>query len=461
MRTETSRWVRTTDPERTSASLMTRFSEEFHQPATGVWFAPGRANLNGEHIDFHGGRCLPMALSHGTYVAAAPRSDGLLRLRTLDPDLDEGVVELPTTVCGPCSNPYETPATWTAYVSGVLWALQQKYDADEEPLRQGMPEELRLPLGFGADLLICSTLPIGAGLSSSASLECAAAMAFLALGTPVGKQNPAAALDSALNDDARAAIAQACIRAEVEVVGAGTGGLDQTTSMRGAKGTLLSLDCRDFSLSRFDVSALLSEHQLLAVDTGHTHRLADSDFGSRRSEAEAAARLLGADRLRDLLPASSAEAVADTQVVTRTLELFDSLTQGQTTIYGHRPSACRLRLEHALTEMLRSERIHQLLCDDNIDADQLAARIGAEMTEGHRSMRDYAQVSFPLANAVVETALENGGHGARLIGGGFGGSVLVLAPQEKVETIAAELETLSPQIQFLSVDPSAAATHRL
>ena len=90
-----------------------QFLNTFGREAAGTWFAPGRANLNGEHIDFHGGRCLPMALPHGTYVAAAPRTDGILQMRTLDPELDSGVI-----ASGP-----DAPS-WTHYVSGVLWALQ-------------------------------------------------------------------------------------------------------------------------------------------------------------------------------------------------------------------------------------------------------------------------------------------------------------------------------------------------
>src|SRR5699024_9322430 len=88
------RWLLAGDPRAHAATLSHRFTEVFGRTAQGVWFAPGRANLNGEHIDFHGGRCLPMAVRHGTYAAAAPRTDGLLRLRTLEPTLDTGIVDI-------------------------------------------------------------------------------------------------------------------------------------------------------------------------------------------------------------------------------------------------------------------------------------------------------------------------------------------------------------------------------
>ena len=446
-----SRWIPDGGLHAHSASLTTRFSEVFAREPHGVWFAPGRANLNGEHIDFHGGRCLPMALGHGTYAAAAPRTDGVLRLRTLEPSLDSGILEVPAATMPPApagERGEHAEADWTQYVSGVLWAMQQLDQT--EPL-------LALEQGFGADVLIRSTLPIGAGLSSSASLECAAALAFTALGTPLGRQHPGETLTGALNDAHRAVLAEACIRAEVEVVGADTGGLDQTTSLRAAEGRLLSLDCRDFSLVSTDISFLLEKYRFIAVDTGEPHALATSEFGDRRAESDAAAAVLGVDRLRDALPQKPQK----THVEQALRKYDDGATAA--TLNGLDQAACRRRLQHALTEMLRSERIHALLTEPGLlteeDPGQVRAAelFGEVLTAGHASMRENAQVSFPMADQVVETVLAHGALGARLIGGGFGGSVLVLHLKEDAEQITAAAAQLSPNIRFLAVDPSAPA----
>lgn len=442
---DSARWLTAGDPQAHAASLTTRFAQVFGRGAHGVWFAPGRANLNGEHIDFHGGRCLPMALRHGTYAAAAPRSDGLLRLRTLDSQLDSGILQIRTETgarddAGQAGE--RSDDDWTQYVWGVLWAMQQL--AGDAPA-------LAVEQGFGADVLIRSTLPIGAGLSSSASLECAAALAFTALVTPLGQQNPGPKLAAALGDEQRAVLAQACVRAEVEVVGAGTGGLDQTTSLRAAESRLLSLDCRDFSLEFTDTAPLLEKYRFVAVDTGQPHALATSEFTDRRAESEAAAAVLDLKRLRDALPENPSADDVD-----RVLKTYDAAVT-PAALAGADPAGCRRRLEHALTEMLRSETIHRLLTEDAHTVGHAAQAIGAIMTEGHASMRDKAEVSFDLADQVVETVVAHGALGARLIGGGFGGSVLVLLPRHALEPVVTAACRLDADIRFLAVDPSPGA----
>ncbi|MDZ5077261.1 galactokinase [Nesterenkonia sp. HG001] len=451
-----------------SEGLHARFAEQFGRRADGVWFAPGRANLNGEHVDFHGGRCLPMALAHGTYVAAAPREDGLLRLRTLDPGLDDGIQTVSIAAidalvradAGEGSAGEVPPITdvhsivpgvtsgWTHYVAGTLWALQQ--------LGAELPE-LAVRQGFGADLLISSTLPIGGGLSSSAALECSAMLAFVALATPLGEQNPGPALGAALDDALRARLAAACMRAEVEVVGAGTGGLDQTVSLRGRADHLVSLDCRNFSVEHRPTSRLLGEHTFLAIDTQQAHWLGDGQFDDRRADSEAAMRLLGADQLRDVLPESPHLGDVDAG-----LARFDTLTGGAEAIEGRRTSACRRRLRHALTEMLRSEQLDRILGDEKLEPGAGAQQVGHILDAGHASMRDDAQVSFPAADAIVESARAAGALGARLIGGGFGGSVLVLVPRSREDDVVQAVHRMCVEQsftapRFLHVEPSAAA----
>lgn len=450
------------DPQQIAADLHARFLEVFGREADGVWFAPGRANINGEHIDFHSGRCLPMALSHGTYAAAAARDDGILRLRTLDPALDDGVHTIrlcdvapegaPNRVTDGGSCTLEAAPSWTRYVAGTAWALAAL--GREHP-------ELAPVEGFGADLLIVSTLPIGGGLSSSAALECATALAVIALGTPLGAQHGGAALDAALTDELRAKVASACMRAEVEIVGAGTGGLDQTVSLRGLAGDVLSLDCRDFSVDWLPAQRLLEDFVFLAVDTRQAHWLGDGQFDDRRADSEAAADVLGVEQLRYALSAQAC--AAD---VPRVLALFDERTAGLPQVAGRPRAAVRRRLRHALTEMVRSEELAEILADKASDAhvaaEDVAGMIGQIMYDGHASMRDLAEVSFPAADTIVEAAVRHGAPGGRLIGGGFGGSVLLLSRRDDVAALEAAVARACAEAghrrpRFLEVAPSAGA----
>ena len=443
-------WIDPGDPALHAKTLTAEFTRVYGREPEGVWFAPGRANLNGEHIDFNGGRCLPAALAHGTYVAAAPRDDAMLRLRTLDERLDDGVVVLPSPLSGTDSaHPVlaQDAPSWTRYVSGVLWALDRL--APEHP-------EFEVDAGYGAELLIFSTLPIGGGLSSSAALECAAVLAFIATGTPLGAEHPEHRLTGALDDARRTLLAAACMRAEVEVVGAGTGGLDQTVSLRGARDHVLSLDCRDFSVTPLKIAPLLSEHVLLAVDTGHAHWLGDGQFDDRRADAEAAAALLTAQPLRSLLPAEP-----EAHDVDAVLAAFDRQLKadaaGAELVRSRGIAACRRRLRHALTEMLRSEQLLEVLSPGAQEPRTAAASIGEILTQGHLSMREDAEVSFDEADDVVDVALQWGGLGARLIGGGFGGSVLALLRASDVEEVTAALRRKQPTLRFLQVLPSGPA----
>lgn len=424
-------WVEHPDLEAMGRRGFARFRTVFNREPHGIWMSPGRANLNGEHIDFLGGRCLPMALPYGTLVAAAPRTDGLLRMRTLEPTLDTGIVEVPVDSIGPGS-----PQGWAGYVAGALWALR---------LASSQHPSLRVADGFGADLLIRSTLPVGGGLSSSAALECAAILAFVALGTE----------HTELDDATRAVLAQACMLAEVDVVGAATGGLDQTASLRSQAGHILSLDCRDFSITHHSAAPLLSGHRLVGVDTSTPHWLGGHEFSSRRHDAEAAAKFLGTERLRDLLP----EHPTKNDVVAIT-QRWDATAPTYADLDGREPQNARRRLEHALTEMLRSERIDALLRDTSAPSESTSEELGQILTEGHASMRDNAQASFPAADLIVSTAVSHGAAGARLIGGGFGGSVLMLLPIGEVDHVvnAVDQSVLAagmPRPKFLCIEPSA------
>jgi galactokinase len=311
-------------------------------------------NLIGEHLDYNGGRCLPIALPERTTVTARPSTDGQL-----------------TVTSGGLSwagLPGERAEGWAAYVVGVLWAL----DVD-----------------VALDLEVASTVPIGAGLSSSAALECATAVAIdelLALGRT------------------RAELTAACVRAETEYVGAPTGGLDQTTALFAQAGNALLLDFADGSREQVRFDPASADLSLLVVDTGVAHELVDGGYASRREDCERAARNLGVRQLCAITdPASALTALTDERV--------------------------RRRVRHVLTEQQRVTEFVQAL-----DLGEWA-EAGALMTSSHESLRDDFEVSCPELDAVVAAALDAGAIGARMTGGGFGGSAIVLVDSALVPAV--------------------------
>lgn len=309
--------------------------------------APGRVNLIGEHLDYNGGRCLPIALPCRTTVSAAPATDGQLTVTS------GGV--------GWSGLPGEHADGWAAYVVGVLWALG---------------------VDTGLDLTVTSEVPIGAGLSSSAALECATALAVDRL------------LDLGRSRDE---VVAACVQAETEYVGAPTGGLDQTTVVFAERDHALLLDFADGSRSRVRFDPTAAGLSLLVVDTQVSHALVDGGYASRREDCERAAKILGVAALATVSdPASALTALHDDRL--------------------------RRRARHVFTEQRRvTELVEALDLGD-------WAETGALMTSSHESLRDDFEVSCPELDAVVASALEAGALGARMTGGGFGGSAIVLTP---------------------------------
>ncbi|WP_415103565.1 galactokinase [Micropruina sp.] len=347
------------------------FRRAFGAEPDGVWASPGRVNLIGEHTDYNGGLCLPIALPHRTYVAASARSDGRVRMTTdigTEPVWEGTLAELaPRKVSG-----------WVAYCGGPAWALTGAGVA--------------VP---GFDLAVASCVPLGAGLSSSAAVECAVGLALAQL---AGHR-----LDA--GDADRARLAALCVRAENEVAGAPTGGMDQAASLRAQAGHALLLDCRDGSVEqvRFDLDA--AGLALLVIDTRASHSLADGQYGARRAACERGAARLGVTTLREVTDLNAALAALDDDEVRR-------------------------RVRHVVTEIGR--------VTDFVAASEAGdwATAGRLMDASHDSLRDDYEVSCVELDVVVAAARGAGALGARMTGGGFGGSAIALVRPEKMETVA-------------------------
>jgi len=313
-----------------------------------VGSAPGRVNLIGEHLDYNGGRSLPIALACRTSVAVAPRNDGRLVLRSLQEDGEESF-----DVRG-----LEPPGSgWSAYAAGVVWALDLGRD--------------------GLTLLVDGEVPSGSGLSSSAALECAVAVA----------------LTKALDEPrSREELLAACVRAENEYVGAATGSMDQTIALFAEPGQALLID---FASGEHRTVPWSPPGELLVIDTHASHALVEGEYAERRQACESAARELGLQWLVQ----------ADTEQV-ETLE----------------DEVARKRARHVVTESARvTDSVTAL---ENGDWEGF----GRLMTASHTSLRDDYEVSIAELDVAVDAALEAGAWGARMTGGGFGGSAIALVP---------------------------------
>ncbi|NEC67212.1 galactokinase [Streptomyces sp. SID9727] len=351
--------------------LTASFTALYGSEPEGIWAAPGRVNLIGEYTDFNDGFVMPLALPHTARAAVARRTDGELRLHSTD--VPGGVVRL--RVDG--LTPHEGHG-WAAYPAGVVWALRE---AGHEVT--------------GADIQLTSTVPTGAGLSSSAALEVVTA---LALNDLFGLGLDAAEL---------AVLAQ---RAENAFVGVPCGVMDQMASACCTEGHALHLDTRD--LGRCQVPFDLAAHglRLLVVDTRVKHALGDGAYAERRAGCEEGARLLGIPTLRDLPYEELGTAL-------------DRLAES-----GADESVVRY-VRHVVGDNQRVEQVIALL-----DAGDVRAA-GPVLTAGHVSLRDDLRVSCVELDLVVEAANAAGALGARMTGGGFGGSAIVLVEEARAEAV--------------------------
>lgn len=330
-------------------------------------------NLIGEYTDFNEGFVMPLALPHTAVAAVARRTDGILRLHSAD--IDAPIAELRADELTPLSEFGQ--GGWAAYLAGVVWALREAGHTVT-----------------GADIHLASTVPTGAGLSSSAALEVVTALALNDL------------FELGLTGPELARIAQ---RAENDFVRVPCGIMDQMASACATEGHALHLDCRDLSVRQVPFDLAAHGLQLLVVDTRVKHELGDGAYAERRAGCEEGARALGVSHLRDVSYAELPQALA---------ELTD-LTDERIVRY----------VRHIVCDDHRVERVIELL-----DAGDVRA-IGPVLTEGHVSLRDDLRISCAELDLVVDTANAAGALGARMTGGGFGGSAIVLVEEPDADAV--------------------------
>jgi galactokinase len=334
---------------------------------------------------------LPFALDLGVTVAARRRDDGVLAIcsrQAPGPPAELPIASLaPGAVTG-----------WAAYPAGVAWALR----------------EAGHRLAGGASLAVDSDLPQGAGLSSSAALECATALALAEL---YGLDLP------------RPELAILAWRAENDFVGVPSGIMDQSASLLCEAGHALLLDCRSGDMAAVPLDPAATGLALTIIDTGARHVLGDGRYAQRRSECDRAAALLGVGSLRDVTGLAAVAGLAD--------------------------PVLRRRARHVITENERVKETVALLSGGDM------AGVGAVLHASHVSLRDDFEVSWPEADVAVDAATAAGALGARMMGGGFGGSALALVPAEQRTVSAAVIAEFArrgwPPPVFLQAVPSAGA----
>ncbi|HEX6335720.1 MAG TPA: galactokinase [Jiangellaceae bacterium] len=335
----------------------------------GRWAAPGRVNLIGEHTDYNDGYVLPLALAQRVVVQAEFAHHTPTRVRSRQVPDSEVSFDAHSVVPGDVDG-------WAGYVAGVVWALR----VDGHTVGN-------------LDITVDGDVPLGAGLSSSAALECAAGLAWAHLfGLRLAKTE----------------LAKVCQRAENEFVGAPTGIMDQMAAMHGREGHAVFIDTRTLKVSHVPLHLAAARLALLVVDTRAPHRHVDGEYAERRRSCEEAARLLGVPALRDAR-----------------LNQLDTL-----------PDHLLPRARHIVTENARVLEVVELL---RSSADPRV--IGPILTASHLSLRDDFELTVPEVDVAFDTLLDVGAYGARITGGGFGGCVIALVDADRADDAAAAVRT--------------------
>lgn len=348
------------------------FRELYGYEPAGIWSAPGRVNLIGEHTDYNEGYVFPLAIDRRAGVAAAPRQDGVLRLATTAPGSAAAEIKVAELVPGRL-------AGWSRYVAGVHWAFGVR--------------GIDVP---GMDILLDSDVPVGAGLSSSAAVECAAALAVNDL---AGAGLPAEDL------------VLLCQQAENDFAGAPTGILDQSASLLSQAGHALFLDCRSRESRLVPLDLAGEGMSLLVIDTKVSHAHDSGGYAERRRDCERAAETLGVASLRELT-------LPDLVLAAPRLE----------------------RKAYQRARHVVSENARVLTVVAHLEAGRPIRGLGQVLSSSHESLRDDFEVSSPELDLAVETAVAAGAAGARMTGGGFGGSALALVNAAEAGQIGAAVK---------------------
>ena len=343
-------------------ALETTFAELFGYPAEVLAEAPGRVNLIGEHIDYSEGFVLPFAIADRTYAAIARNNDGLIRIASQQRKNRIFTIDIKDVQPG-------SAGEWEKYVLGVIWTMG---------------------ITSGVDILVDGHVPSGAGLSSSAALECSVAVGL----------NTLFGLGKSLED-----LARATQKAENDYVGMPCGIMDQSVSLMGREGAALLLDCRDLTTESVPFDVASAGLELLIIDTQAHHALVDGGYAERRASCESVAATFAIPSMRNL-----------------TMDQLNS-RRGEITETEY------IRARHAVTEIARVKAAVTALKASDF------ATLGRLINESHISLRDDYTVSCPELDTAVDAALAAGALGSRMVGGGFGGSAIALIKADQIESV--------------------------
>ena len=372
---------------------VTGFRKQFGYEPAGVWSAPGRANLIGEHTDYNNGFVFPFGIDRRTYVAVGSRQDDICRVTSA---ISDRTFEYKLSAQKPEN------LDWALYPLGVAWAMASANSK-------------------GFDAFFVSDVPVGAGLSSSAAIECSIALALNDL------------WQAGLSRQELALIGQ---KAENLVVGAPTGIMDQTAAMLAAEDCGVLIDCKLLETELVPLGLSSQGLTIAVIDTRVSHRHSDGGYRSRREACEKGAALMQVESLRELGIDDLAQAE----------KIMDELTFRR----------CR----HVITENERVLAAVAALKEKDM------VRVGDLLLQSHASMRDDFEISIPELDLAVETAMSIGAVGSRMTGGGFGGAAIAVIQESELDELRAACEKAFAIAGFekptvFSVKPSAGAARNL
>lgn len=342
--------------------LRSDFEALFGQSPEIVTEAPGRVNLIGEHVDYCDGFVMPFAINDRTYAAISKRTDRLIKIASKQRPGE--IFEISLDQLAP-----ESEGDWERYILGVIWAFGDRIDS-------------------GLEILVDGGVALGAGLSSSAALECSIATGLNKL------------FNANLSLPELARLAQ---RAENGYVGVPCGIMDQSVSLMAQAGNALLLDCRDLSTEQIPLDLASAGLELLIIDTRAHHALVDGGYAERRASCESAAKKLGIKALRDC-------SVSELESARSKLTELEYM-----------------RAEHVVNDIARVHATVKLLKRNDF------VSVGKILTESHISLRDRFEISCPELDLAFDTALAHKSLGGRMIGGGFGGSAIALFKVSDIE----------------------------